>query len=174
MIDKQIIIDGVDVSGCSEIYNGCCCDNGSFYCKDQPNCKFKLEKRGYKIEQITEFTPKEELIETITHLRVLNAELESYNGQLKESQNIQIEESRILREQLKRKEQECENGIKRIKDLEERIINHSDTIEEYCNKLAKKQQECERLKTQIFTLEQTINEYKQKELKLERTIYEQL
>ena len=108
MTDKQIIIDGVDVSGCSELYNGCCCDNGSFYCKDQPNCQFKLEKRGYKVEQITEFTPREDLIETITHLRVLNAELESYNEQLKESQNIEIKENKILREQLQAKERECD------------------------------------------------------------------
>ena len=106
--DKQIIIDGCNVSGCSELYNGCLCDDGSFYCKDQPNCKFKLEQRGYTIEQITEFTPKKELQETITHLRVLNAELQSYNEQLKESQNVEIKENRILREQLKRKEQECE------------------------------------------------------------------
>ena len=108
MTNKQIIIDGCNVSECYELFNGCCCDNGSFYCKEQPNCKFKLEKRGYKIEQITEFTPREELIETITHLRVLNAELESYNEQLKEGQNIEIKENKILREQLEAKEQECE------------------------------------------------------------------
>lgn len=106
--NKPIIIDGCDVSGCSELYNGCCCDNGSFYCKDQPNCKFKQEKRGYKIEQTTGFIPRENLIETITHLRVLNSELESYNEQLKESQDIEIKENKILREQLEAKEQECE------------------------------------------------------------------
>ena len=109
MADKQII-DGVDVSGCSELYNSCCCDNGSFYCEDQPNCQFKLEKRGYKLEQITEFTSREELLETIAHLRVLNAELESYNEQLKEGQNIAIKETKILREQLKRKEQKLDKA----------------------------------------------------------------
>ena len=119
MTDKQIIIDGCDVSGCGELYNSCCCDNGSFYCKDQPNCKFKLEKRGYKIEQITEFTPREELIETITHLRVLNAELKSYNEQLKESQNIEIKENKILREQLKAKEQ----ILTEIKEIAEGFCN---------------------------------------------------
>ena len=124
MTDKQILIDGVDVSGCSELYNGCLCDDGSFYCKDQPNCKFKLEKRGYTIEQITEFTPKKELQETITHLRVLNAELESYNEQLKESQNIEIKENRILREQLKAKEQECEELKEKIKAYDEVYSNH--------------------------------------------------
>ena len=108
MSKEKIIIDGCDVSGCYELYNGCCCDNGSFYCKEQPNCQFKLEKRGYKIEQITEFTRREELIETITHLRVINAELESYNELLNESQNIEIKENKILREELEAKEQECE------------------------------------------------------------------
>ena len=119
MENKGIYIDGVDVSRCGELYNGCCCDNGSFYCKDQPNCKFKLEKRGYKLEQITEFTPRKELIETITHLRVLNAELESYNEQLKESQNIQIKESEILREHLKAKEHECEELKEKYLELKE-------------------------------------------------------
>ena len=138
MTDKQIIIDGVDVSGCYELFNGCCCDNGSFYCSDQPNCKFKLEKRGYKIEQITEFTPRKELIETITHLRVLNAELESYNEQLKESQNIEIKENKILREELKAKEQECEFSNLRIIQLQETLsqyetdLSTKDCIVETC------------------------------------------
>ena len=128
MSKEKIIIDGCDVSGCYELYNGCCCDNGSFYCSDQPNCKFKLEKRGYKIEQITEFTPREELIETITHLRVLNAELESYNEQLKESQNIEIKENKILREELKRKELECEKKSWVIGNLGYKIKNQRKEI----------------------------------------------
>lgn len=47
--------------------------------------------------------------------------------------------------QLARKTQECERSRKRISDLEERIINHSNEIEEYCSRLADKNKECEEL-----------------------------
>lgn len=166
--DKQIIIDGCDVRGCDELYNGCCCDNGSFYCKDQPNCQFKLEKRGYKLEQITEFTPREELLETIAHLRVLNAELQSYNEQLKESQNIEIKENKFLRDQLKAKEQECEKKDKDIKFLLEKLDLSNNRIQDcelYWDKEKKnlKQQldklkaEKEELKKELFRLNSTID-----------------
>ena len=46
-------------------------------------------------------------------------------------------------------EQECERSLKRISDLEERIINHSNEIEEYCSRLADKNKECEELKEYI-------------------------
>ena len=46
--------------------------------------------------------------------------------------------------QLARKEQECERSRKRISDLEERIINHSNEIEEYCSRLADKNKKCEK------------------------------
>lgn len=46
--------------------------------------------------------------------------------------------------QLARKTQECERSRKRISDLEERIINHSNEIEEYCSRLADKNKECEK------------------------------
>lgn len=39
-----------------------------------------------------------------------------------------------------------EMGLKRISDLEKRIIKHSDEIEEYCSRLADKDHECEELK----------------------------
>lgn len=38
----------------------------------------------------------------------------------------------------------------RVKDLEERIINHSNTVEEYCSRLANKEKECEELKKQLM------------------------
>ena len=41
-------------------------------------------------------------------------------------------------------EQECERSLKRISDLEERIINHSNEIEEYCSRLADKNKKCEK------------------------------
>lgn len=49
MTDKQIIIDNIDVSGCSNLYDieDCICiDNGiEEYCKDNPNCYYKQLKR---------------------------------------------------------------------------------------------------------------------------------
>lgn len=33
---------------------------------------------------------------------------------------------------------QLQRSVVRIKDLEERIINHSNTVEEYCSRLAKK------------------------------------
>lgn len=41
---------------------------------------------------------------------------------------------------------QLQRSVIRIKDLEERIINHSKTVEEYCSRLANKEQECEELK----------------------------
>lgn len=46
--------------------------------------------------------------------------------------------------QLARKTTECERSRKRISDLEERIINHSNEIEEYCSRLADKNKKCEK------------------------------
>lgn len=46
--------------------------------------------------------------------------------------------------QLTRKTQECERSRKRISDLEERIINHSNEVEEYCSRLADKNKKCEK------------------------------
>lgn len=43
-------------------------------------------------------------------------------------------------------------STQRIKDLEERIINHSDEIEEYCRRLADKDKECEELKKELREL----------------------
>lgn len=112
MTDKQeIIINGVDVSGCDflakeDIYNSysgvttaykgqCGCSDDEM-CKNHRNC-------GYK----------------------------------------------KLARQLQRKTAECENARKRISDLENRIINHSNIVEEYCSRLADKQKECEELKKQL-------------------------
>ena len=49
MTDKQIIIDGVDVSGCEFVFVGkdkkakisCWCNKLNFICKDNPNCYYK-------------------------------------------------------------------------------------------------------------------------------------
>lgn len=49
-------------------------------------------------------------------------------------------------------------GLKRISDLEERVIRHADEIEEYCSRLADKEQECERYKQVLNEIEQHCNE----------------
>lgn len=46
----------------------------------------------------------------------------------------------------------------RVKDLEERIINHSNTVEEYCSRLANKDKECEELKKEIINKNEKIKE----------------
>ena len=64
MTDKQIIIDGIDVSGCSygeiekDVFK-CSCEynvrSASMFCKDNPNCYYKLYKRKeQKLSKINE------------------------------------------------------------------------------------------------------------------------
>ena len=61
MTDKQIIIDGVDVSGCSygeiekDIFK-CSCEynvrSTSMFCKDNPNCYYKqLKRKEQEVQQ---------------------------------------------------------------------------------------------------------------------------
>ena len=56
--------------------------------------------------------------------------------------------------QLARKTQECERSRKRISDLEERIINHSNEIEEYCSRLADKNKKCEKYEQVMKNIEE--------------------
>ena len=49
--------------------------------------------------------------------------------------------------------QECERSLKRISDLEERIINHSNEIEEYCSRLADKNKKCEKYEQALEEIE---------------------
>ena len=87
MTDKQIIIDGVDVSGCEkqgETIAGITCGNGERIrlaneiitkhklCKDNPNCVYKQLKR--KEQEL------EELQETIDDFITDNKSLYSYDG----------------------------------------------------------------------------------------------
>ncbi len=52
---------------------------------------------------------------------------------------------------------QLQRSVVRIKDLEERIMGHSKTVEEYCDRLARKTQECENLKEDYKELEQRHN-----------------
>ena len=46
MTDKQIMIDGVDVSGCGRFYDGSCRIAHNFYrCTSMPDCHYKKWKR---------------------------------------------------------------------------------------------------------------------------------
>lgn len=60
-------------------------------------------------------------------------------------------------DELVHKTQECERSRKRISDLEERIINHSNEIEEYCSRLADKNKKCEKYEQALEKIEKVIN-----------------
>lgn len=47
---------------------------------------------------------------------------------------------------------QLQRSVVRIKDLEERIIKHSAVVEEYCSRLADKEQECEQIKEKYEAL----------------------
>lgn len=96
MTDKQIIIDGVDVSGCaSYMDNGECISElvYSDYCKVCPNCTYKLEQKLKAKEQECErwksnFNGKvsaiKELLEQLDQLKAENDKLkEAFDGLFK-------------------------------------------------------------------------------------------
>lgn len=56
-------------------------------------------------------------------------------------------------DELVHKTQECERSRKRISDLEERIINHSNEVEEYCSRLADKNKKCEKYEQVLEEIE---------------------
>lgn len=107
MTDKQIIIDGVDVSGCDELwlnfeknYNSKCIRfkdvySQCSYCKDNPNCEYKqLQKE--KFENLN-------------------------NRQIVESAENLIYENSELYKNLKEKEQECDRYRKALEEIERYI-----------------------------------------------------
>lgn len=74
-------------------------------------------------------------------------------------------------------------GLKRISDLEERVIKHSAVVEEYCSRLADKEQECEQIKEKYEALKlenqegyEIVDELKQEceELKEEIKTYKRI
>ena len=87
MTDKQIIIDGVDVSGCEFYTNGWCCCALLYeeHCKDCSYCMYKLKRQLKAKEQECE-----ELKEKVKKYGEINeqetkdyAELKAENEQLK-------------------------------------------------------------------------------------------
>lgn len=116
-MDKQIIIDGVDVSGCEWFgqfdldINVICTSNSpkkcSAYCKDNPNCYYKqLVRKEQNLQEAMDISIKE------------------FN---------RAEELKTL---LKRKEQKCEELNKQVEILNEK-----------CQQLAQLKEENDRLKS---------------------------
>ena len=100
MTDKQIIIDGIDVSGC-KFYKGYCrisalCDYSGHLCEVTSNCDYKQLKR--KEEEC------EELKKDLTDLSKI---IDCKNGTI-----LTFKEQ--LETQLKRKKQECEYWQKEL------------------------------------------------------------
>ena len=109
MTDKQIIIDGVDVSGCDRLntfpmrfgepYEICLTSMEQWgglekYCKDRPNCCYKKLKRKEKSE--------EKLVKQIqTICDFINNRLETFKG-------INGSVDKIITDYAEAKEQECE------------------------------------------------------------------
>lgn len=115
MTDKEVIVDGVNVSRCEQH----CSDN-----HNNPNMCYQDMTGGY------------------------------LNCQPKERQcNFYITQ---IEQQLARKTEECERAITRIKDLEERIMKHSDNIEHYCERLANKEQQLQAEQQKVKELEEKL------------------
>ena len=91
MTDKQIIIDGVDVSGCKYYiadngvqYNGCyeltdiCeCNKEDDFCDDNPNCYYKqLKAKEQVFNEIKEyFKSKDKTKTTLFNIFVIEQEI---------------------------------------------------------------------------------------------------
>ena len=110
MTDKQIIIDGVDVSGCycyvstSKEYScGLTCSKFHYrFCKENPNCYYKQLKRKEKSE--------EKLVKQIqTICDFINNRPETFKG-------VNGSVDKIITDYTERKEQECEDFKQKLLD----------------------------------------------------------
>ena len=136
MINKQIIIDGVDVSGC-ECYNpnikmDCLLHPlQSGACKNNPNCHYKLYKR--KKQELTHFKKENErLLQTI-----IKDQAEIVQKNIDETNILLIKENMDLQQQLKAKEQECEelkiyieSNEQQVKEVETLVMDNDRLINE--------------------------------------------
>ena len=111
MTDKQIIIDGVNVSKCNYFNNTdksyceeCCSEFGCAICNDRPNCYYKqLVRKEEEYEELRQYhnkcciefeNEKQELLEKYNQVS-----RDFYNGKYCNKENCSL---------LKAKEQECE------------------------------------------------------------------
>lgn len=94
MTDKQIMIDGVDVSGC-EHYDEVCLGNHHYkWCKDNDNCYYKqLKRKEQECEELKErlncncFDPKNNNNRCISYNRIA----EDYERDLKQLDQLKSE-----------------------------------------------------------------------------------
>ena len=134
MTDKEIIIDGVDVSGCDELwlnseknYDSKCIRfkdvySQCSYCKDNPNCEYKqLQKE--KFENLN-------------------------NRQMVESAENLIYENSELIKNLKEKEQECEELKAQLNDMA--CMDDNNVL---CYPRQELKKECERYKQALDKIE---------------------
>ena len=92
MTDKQIIIDGVDVSGCKNLMQGivpfgCMEDRKTCSCMNNPNCLYKQLK--VKEQECDELKKKNyELTEEVSIHSALFAEIDQLKAELEEYKNV--------------------------------------------------------------------------------------
>lgn len=151
MTDKQIIINGCNVSGCEWIREIeldseyiCTCNSPnktSGYCKDNPNCCYK------------QLIHKEQECEILLGQLVIN-DGEDVTVQISQSQ---FEEYNQLKTELNIKEQECEMFKRALKNKTDEYnklaVNYDAYVYMAKKKLQEKEQECEKLKEQVQYLE---------------------
>lgn len=147
--NKPIMIDGIDVSGCDELVNGCDCYLTQEHdyrgvtpytynkCSGFPNCNFKqLARKTQECEELKRDNTT--LFDKAMKTRKENVELQ-----------VQLD-------QLKAKEQELETICKAF-DIEYVIDEETGNLIGRCNKLYKKEQECDELKEKINYMEEYVN-----------------
>ena len=117
MTDKQIIVDGVDVSGC-EWYSSTYfkpCDG----CKNTPNCYYKQLQREKQNSQeardtaIKEFNRAEELKTLLKRLEQENKELKEKNKNIKAHKDFLFKEN----DKLMRNNSIIRMALNEIKDI---------------------------------------------------------
>lgn len=159
MTDKQIIINGVDVSGC-ECYNpnikmDCLLHPlQSDACKNNPNCHYKLYKRK---EQECEIWKNQILTiddETIT-VQITQQQFEEYNQLKTENEKLDTENKRLVAELANpvfdsfEELDKLKQTLTEIKEIAENVqsfvgrINIEDDVFEQMEQILQKISECE-------------------------------
>ena len=160
MTDKEIIIDGVDVSGCSygeiekDIFE-CSCEynvrSASMFCKDNPNCYFKqLKRKEQEYEELRKYhnkcceefeNEKQALLEKYNQVSI-----NFYNGDYCNTEHCSL---------LKAKEQECEELKKEQLEIKKYLGISSKTILERLEELQERRDE---LSEKNISYEQALDE----------------
>lgn len=149
MTDKQIITKDVDARGCKFFRNGICASPINPKCKlcveiSEKMCYYKqLKRKENELEELKQYhnkcceefkKEKQDLIDKYNQLS-----RNFYNGDYCNTEHCSL---------LKSKEQELKNICKAF-DIEYAIDEETGNLIGRCNKLYKKEQECEELKEAI-------------------------